>query len=114
MPQRVIIHFIVKLIKAQFNVQPPVIDKKEIDKYPNQGRKVLLFSDSRQRAAKLALDMSNASDEMAFMQLFMLAVNVAENAEKEISLNDLYGYFIQEAALRHIQLYHNESYDKYI
>lgn len=101
------------LIKAQFNVQPPVIDKKEIDKYPNQGRKVLLFSDSRQRAAKLALDMSNASDEMAFMQLFMLAVNVAENAEKEISLNDLYGYFIQEAALRHIQLYNNESYDKY-
>jgi len=102
------------LVKAQFNVQPPVPNKQDRAKYPNQGRKVLLFSDSRQRAAKLALDMSNASDEMAFMQLFMLAVQAIEKTGKEVSLDDLYGYLVQEAALRGVQLFHNESREKFL
>ena len=100
------------LVKAQFNAQSPIPSKSDTGKYPNQGRKVLLFSDSRQRAARLALDMSQASDEMAVMQLFMLAIEKMEQQD-DLSLNNLYGYFIREAAKRDIQLFHGESRNKY-
>lgn len=101
------------LIKAQFNLQPPVISKSHYPiKYPNQGRKVLLFSDSRQRAAKLARDMSQASDNQAVMQLFVLAIKSMEDEEKDLSLNDIYGYFVLEAAKRNVFLFHDEEADK--
>lgn len=102
------------LVKSQFNAQPPVAAKTDSAKYPNQGRKVLLFSDSRQRAARLALDMSQASDEQAVMQLFMLAITEMERSGKALTLNDLYGYFVWEAAKRDVQLFHNESRKKFL
>ena len=81
------------LIKAQFDAEPPVEGKKDIQKYPNEGRKVLLFSDSRQRAAVLARDMSKESDMNAARRLFMCAVEKMN----EKSLDDIYGYFLEEA-----------------
>ena len=92
------------LVKAQFN-QEPAVERFKDD--PNQGRKVLLFSDSRQRAARLAKDMSDASDAQAVMQLFALAVLNMGNAETK-TLNDLYGYFVFAAAKKNVQLFHDE------
>ncbi len=99
------------LIKAQFNAQPPNESRQDDPlRFPNQGRKVLLFSDSRQRAAELARDMSQASDDLAVMQLFMLAIKaVSDSGNDKLCLDDLYSYFVMEAAKRHIQLFHNES-----
>lgn len=93
------------LIKAQFMLQPAVPGKdNNPEQFPNEGRKVLLFSDSRQRAAKLARDMSYASDISAARQLFALALQNMEKAQSETSLNFLYDYFCLSAAQHHVHL----------
>lgn len=102
------------LIKAQFQLQPAVPGKdKDPDRFPNAGRKVLLFSDSRQRAAKLARDMSEASDIAAARQLFALAIKMmdeqATQQSEEQSMDCLYGWFCLAAVQRHVQIFHGEE-----
>lgn len=95
------------LIKTQFQNQPPVLEKTQNPvQLPNEGRKVLLFSDSRQRAATLARDMSNLSDYMAERQLFAIAVNnMALSGIENLTLNHLYDYFCLAAGQKNIQLF---------
>ena len=76
------------------------------DRFPNEGRKVLLFSDSRQRAAKLARDMSEASDISAARQLFAIAIKTMEEQTVEQSMNSLYDYFCLAAGQHHVQIFH--------
>ena len=97
------------LIKSQFMMQPVVPGKEEL---PNQGKKVLLFSDSRQRAAKLARDMSDASDTTAVRQLFALAINDMEKSSGECSMDKLYDYFCLEVVKHHLSLFYGEDKDK--
>ena len=98
------------LIKAQFETQPPVPGKSgHPDTLPNEGRKVLLFSDSRQRAAKLARDMSDASDLTAARQLMTLAIHRMEEQTVEQSMNQLYDYFAMIAAERQIHIFQAEQ-----
>lgn len=95
------------LIKAQFQLQPAVPGKdNDPDRFPNEGRKVLLFSDSRQRAAKLARDMSEASDISAARQLFTIAIKTMEEQTVEQSMNSLYDYFCLAAGQHHVQIFH--------
>lgn len=95
------------LIKAQFQLQPAVPGKdSDPDRFPNEGRKVLLFSDSRQRAAKLARDMSEASDISAARQLFAIAIKMMEEQTVEQSMNSLYDYFCLAAGQHHVQIFH--------
>ena len=103
------------LIKAQFQVQPAVPGKdNDPDRLPNEGRKVLLFSDSRQRAAKLARDMSDASDIMAARQLFALAIDLMEKSTVEQPMNALYDYFCLVAAQHHLQIFHGTERQKFL
>lgn len=102
------------LIKAQFDVQPPVKKKENNPRLPNAGRKVLLFSDSRQRAARLARDMSDASDLTAARQLTVLAIARMQQVDEEQSLNDIYGFFALEAALHRVQLYSGDNREKFV
>lgn len=95
------------LIKSQFQLQPAVPGKdNNPGKYPNEGKKVLLFSDSRQRAAKLAKDMSDASDISAARQLFAIAIKTMEGQPVEQSMNALYDYFCLAAAQHHVQMFY--------
>lgn len=102
------------LIKTQFEQQPAVEGKNhDQDRLPNEGRKVLLFSDSRQRAAKLARDMSDSSDIMAARQLFAIAISMMEESTTERSMNDLYDYFCLAAAEQHVQIFHEPERQKF-
>ena len=95
------------LIKSQFQLQPSVPGKENNPQmFPNEGRKVLLFSDSRQRAAKLARDMSDASDISAARQLFAIALKTMEDQTAEQSMDMLYDYFCLAAAKHNIQMFH--------
>ena len=103
------------LIKSQFEAEPAVVGKdKNIDKLPNQGRKVLLFSDSRQRAAKLARDMSEASALAAARQLFVVAIDKMENAEAEQSMDRLYDYICLVAGQKHVYLVDGDGREKFV
>ena len=102
------------LIKSQFQLQPAVPGKDgNPDLFPNEGRKVLLFSDSRQRAAKLARDMSDASDISAARQLFAIAIKTMEEQTVEQSMNSLYDYFCLAAGQRHVQMFHAPERTKF-
>lgn len=98
------------IIQTQFQEQPPASTAKEQDdRLPNDGRKILIFSDSRQKAAVLARDLSVSSDEMAIRKLFMIALvnmkKVEELLDEPLTLNDVYGYLVQEAARQRLDLF---------
>jgi Lhr-like helicase len=58
------------LIREQFNIQPP-LEGKAMN--INEGRKVLIFSDGRQKAARLARDIPNEVEKDAVRQLILKA-----------------------------------------
>ena len=98
------------LIQSQFEAEPPAPGKTQNkERMPNEGRKVLLFSDSRQRAARLARDMSNASDNTAARQVYALAVREMETPKSKLTLDDLYGYFCLLAVRENVPLFQSED-----
>ena len=106
------------LIKAQFEIQPPVPGKTgKPDSFPNEGRKVLLFSDSRQRAARLARDMSDVSETTVARQLFVLAVERMEELVKQgssLSMENLYDLICKVAKEKKLLLFNGEEQIRFV
>ena len=101
------------LIKTQFQIQPAVAGKDK-HRMPNEGRKVLLFSDSRQRAAKLARDMSDISEIEAARQQFAEAVDCMEQFGGNYSIDQLYSFFCISAQQNNVKIFHDKDKTDFI
>lgn len=78
------------LIATQVQVQPLTAPVTSVT--PNGGRKTLLFSDGRQKAARLARDVPRVIEQDAFRQILLLSAQRLAAAEKEARLSDGYVY----------------------
>lgn len=73
------------LVKTQVIAQPP--QHVEGPAFPNGGRKSLLFSDGRQKAARLARDIPREVELDSFRQALVLAAQRLQEANREPRLN---------------------------
>lgn len=72
------------LVREQFVLQPP-----KDAKLANQGKKVLLFSDGRQKAARLARDIPNEVEADSFRQVLVLSAYELIEEKQEAPLSEL-------------------------
>jgi hypothetical protein len=79
------------LVEAQFAEQPP---QSKDPTLPNHGRKVLVFSDGRQRAARLAPALDHAHARDVFRQVLVLGVRELSQLPHVSSLQFLYPAFL--------------------
>lgn len=103
------------IIKEQLRTQPETIfNQDKLKSYPNAGRKVLLFSDSRQRAAVLAKDMTRSADDEASRQIMTIAAiklqRWAKKNNKFPSIQPyLYPAFLEVAYENSVQFFYGED-----
>ena len=98
------------IVSEQFYVQPPVIKYSTL---VNQGRKVLLFSDSRQRAAVLARDLTRAADEDAMKKALTIAAKElqewAKDHDEEPTMSLLYTFFLKVAYQHGLRFFYGNN-----
>jgi ATP-dependent helicase YprA (DUF1998 family) len=98
------------IVSEQFYVQPPVPKYANL---VNQGRKVLLFSDSRQRAAVLARDLTRAADEDAMKKALTVAAKElqewAASKDEEPTLSLLYTFFLKVAYQNGLRFFYGNN-----
>ena len=104
------------VVSRQFELQPGSSNENDLRENPNAGKKVLLFSDSRQGAARIAKDLSDASDKNLSRKVLALAAReLQEWAEKEgekCTLKRLYPAFLKVLYDRGVKLYSGGSRSK--
>ena len=92
------------LVKAQVLAQPP--RREESAEAPNGGRKTLLFSDGRQKAARLARDIPREVEQDSFRQALALAASGLARAGCEPRpTNNLYVAFVAVVARHHLAFF---------
>lgn len=98
------------LVKRQFFLQPS-IDQRTIEN-PNGGRKALLFSDGRQRAARLARDLPRAVEGESFREALLDAwrrlVRI-RGGKASLRATDIYRAFINTCAEYSLPFFDDED-----
>lgn len=107
------------LVSEQLMIQPPnIFEPERLLKFPNAGRKVLLFSDSRQRAAVLAKDLTRAADDDAVRKVLVVAIKKlqewAKESKKEPKMDLLYIPFLEVAHNSNLQLFYGNNKNIFI
>ncbi len=96
------------LVKAQVINQPP--QKKESQESPNAGRKSLLFSDGRQKAARLALYIPREVELDSFRQAICLAAQRLTKIRGEARFtHELYVAFVAVAFEFNLQFFDRDD-----
>lgn len=90
------------LVRAQMSHQPPA--HPATPQTPNSGRKVLVFSDGRQKAARLARDMPRDMELDVFRQAVAMSTVLLAAVGKETKPTDSVLYLGFLAALKHNNL----------
>lgn len=103
------------IIAKQFELQPLSTNKEELEANPNAGRKVILFSDSRQGAARIAKDLSSASTKNLINKVIVLAAIELqdwageENEDDALTLKNLYASFLKVLFEQKISVFSGEE-----
>ena len=98
------------LVKTQFATQPATRD--EDSSHPNGGRKVLLFSDGRQKAARLARDIPREVESDTFRQALAIATRRLREADREATpTRHLYTSFLTVLGDLNILLFDRKDAD---
>ena len=104
----------VAVLREQLERQPlPKLrpdQQAELSRYPNLGKKALVFSDGRQRAARLARVIPDVISQDAFRQALCRAVALRSDEKLEARLdNKLYTCFVKVCAESNIAMFDGES-----
>ena len=101
------------VVARQFELQAGSNNPKELELNPNAGKKVILFSDSRQGAAKIAKDLTDASDKNLFTKVLVLAAQElqewAEETGGRATLKRLYPAFLKVLNDKGITVFSGDS-----
>lgn len=96
------------LVREQVALQPSTRVKS--DRSPNGGRKSLLFSDGRQKAARLARDIPREIEHDVFRQLLLMAVQTLERLKHEPVLSRrIYIAFLDVLSRTGLQLFDGQD-----
>jgi len=91
------------IVKNLFQFQP---EAKGKEKFPNRGKKVLAFSDGRQKAARFARDLQRTVERDSFREI------IIENSSKmpsQMSMNYLFPAFVVSSAKYNIGFFDDED-----
>ncbi|MCL2591173.1 MAG: DEAD/DEAH box helicase [Betaproteobacteria bacterium] len=100
-----------QLIRTQVELQP--ITREKSDNSPNGGRKSLLFSDGRQKAARLARDIPREIENDVFRQLLLLAAQELQGLGREAILDmRMYVAFLHVLAKNSLLLFDGNDREK--
>lgn len=110
------------LVREQFACQPKQYQVNA--QHPSGGRKALLFSDGRQKAARLARDLPREVEMDSIREALVLACRALEKATPSPTLADLYAAFLEVCAnyqlrffdstdqntlLQHVEIYRSQA-----
>ena len=93
------------LVREQVRLQPAT--RAESSSFPNAGRKTLLFSDGRQKAARLARDIPRDVAKDTFRQLLVMAIHALRSIGRDAVPNSrsMYRAFLHVLSARHLQVF---------
>ncbi len=98
-----------QLVRTQVELQPQTIQQS--DQSPNGGRKSLLFSDGRQKAARLARDIPREIENDVFRQLLLLGVKELLEIGEEPTLARTYASTLNALAGHSLLLFDGADRD---